>query len=53
MTKLKNRAAHLQRKKMNFPRLYKKPRGSNLNNEEVQYLIQTQEGKLKKGRSSY
>ena len=31
---------------MHFP--FKKPRGSNLNNGEVQYLLQNQEGQIKK-----
>ena len=33
---------------MDFHRFWKKPRGSNLKNGEVQRLLQTQEDKIKK-----
>ena len=33
---------------MEFPRSTKKPRGSNLNNGEVQWLLQYQEGQIEK-----
>jgi hypothetical protein len=33
---------------MDFPRFYKNPRGSNLNNGEVQCLLQYQKGQIKK-----
>ena len=36
---------------MEFPRSTKKPRGSNLNNGEVQCLLQYQEGQIKKTRA--
>ena len=34
--------------KMEFPRFYKKPRGSNLNNGEGQCLLQSKEGQIEK-----
>ena len=37
---------------MDFPCSYKKPRGSNLNNGEVQCLLQYQEHQIKKPSSS-
>ena len=33
---------------MDFPHFYEKPRGSNLNNGEVQRLLRYQEGQVKK-----
>ena len=38
--------------KMDFPRIYAKPRGSNLNNGEVQRLLRYQEGQVEKMSSS-
>ena len=41
-------SSKLYREKMEFPCSTKKPRGSNLNNGEVQCLLQYQEGQIEK-----